>query len=131
MGHDQQEWRLRVLAGDDTLRRERLTRDLYDDLLRADGVGVRFAEEEPPPAGGRKGGSAGDVALWAAVGAAGGQATRILVTLIKEWSARERHRKIEITYRGHSVTITGSPDEAQERLIREFLDRSDGESGPE
>jgi hypothetical protein len=35
---------------------------------------------------------------------------------------------VEVTYGGNSVTITGRPDEVQERMVREFLDkvREDG-----
>ncbi|MFI0444578.1 hypothetical protein [Actinomadura sp. 6N118] len=123
------EWRLETLTGGDTLRQERLTRDLHDTLEQAAGIAVRFAEDDVQADPGSKGGLNGDVALWAAVAAGGQQAARIMVTLIREWSARERNRRVKITYRGGSITISGKPDEAQERLIKEFLDRHDGERG--
>jgi hypothetical protein len=121
MGHGGRKWRLQVLAGGDTLRQERLTRDLHDELQKAGRLNVGFVEGDATVGGGRKSGLAGDVALWAAVTAAGRHASQILMTLISEWCAKERHRKVELTYEGNAVTITGHPDAAQERIVREFL----------
>jgi hypothetical protein len=118
-----QGWRIEVLAGGDTLRQERLTRDLHHELQKADGLSIGLVEDGSPIDGGRKGGLAGDVALWAAVTAAGRQASQILLPLIREWCARERHRKVELSYGGNSVTITDHPDETQERIVREFLEK--------
>lgn len=76
----------------------------------------------------------GDAALWAATATAVARpVSHVLVALIKEWCAKDRHRKVDVTYEGHSVTITGLPDAAQERMVANFLDRvSGGEgSGPE
>ncbi|MFF5260524.1 hypothetical protein ACFY4C_16395 [Actinomadura viridis] len=123
---DRQEWRLCVLAGDDTLRQERLTRDLYEELRGTDGIDLRFADPAPSGVPGSKGGIAGELVLWATLGMSGAQAAKVLVTLIREWSARERHRKIEISCGDDSLTITGRPDQAQERLIGDFLDRIEG-----
>ncbi|TDD94634.1 hypothetical protein [Actinomadura rubrisoli] len=134
MGREQQEWRLRVLTDGDTLRQERLTRDLLAELRRAEALEAGFSEEAEaaaPSGGARKGGQAGELALWAIAAAGSGQASRVLVTLIKEWSARARQRKVEIKSDAGSITITGSPDEAQERLVLAFLDRHDGGSGTE
>ncbi|MCP9948325.1 hypothetical protein [Actinomadura madurae] len=123
---DQQEWRLRVLAGDDTLRQERLTRELHGDLLEVDGIDVGYADPFSSVPRGSKGGLIGELLLWVTVAASSAQTTKVLVTLIREWSSRERHRKIEISYGDASLTISGRPDQAQERLIGEFLDRVDG-----
>lgn len=123
MAHGGQGWLIRVITGDDTLRQERLTRDLYDELQKADGVDTGFVEGGADAREGRKGGLAGDVALWAAVTAAGRQTSQVLITLIREWCAREGHRKVEITVDGDSVTITGRPDAGQEQIIRAFLER--------
>ncbi|GAA2263120.1 hypothetical protein GCM10010402_18350 [Actinomadura luteofluorescens] len=128
---DQQEWRLRVLAGDDTLRQERLTRELHGELLKIDGVDAGYADPPTSPIPGSKGVLTGELALWATVAASGAQTTKVLVTLIREWSARERHRKIEVSCGDDSITITGRPDQAQERIIGEFLDRIDGGNRPE
>jgi hypothetical protein len=124
MDHGSQGWRLQVLTAGDTLRQERLTRNLHDELQKADGLSVGFVEADSAFGDGRKGGLAGDVALWTAVTAAGRQASQVLIVLIREWCARERHRKVELTYNGDSVTITGHPDEAQERIVRGFLERT-------
>jgi hypothetical protein len=123
---DQQEWRLKVLAGDDALRQERLTRELYSDLLEVDGIDVGYADLPSAGLSGGKGGLIGELVLWATVAASSAQTSKVLVTLIREWSSRERHRKIEISYGNDSLTITGRPDQAQERLVGEFLDRVDG-----
>lgn len=123
---DRREWRLRVLAGGDTLRQERLTRDLHDDLLKAEGIDVAYAEPSASPVPGSKGGPAGELVLCAILAASGAQSPRILLALIREWSLRERQRKIEVSYGDASLTITGRPDQAQERLIGDFLDRIDG-----
>ncbi|WP_433472181.1 hypothetical protein ACQPZP_25195 [Spirillospora sp. CA-142024] len=128
---DQQEWRLRVEAGDDTLRQERLTRELHGDLLKVDGVDVGYADPPSSPIPGSKGGLTGELALWVTVATSGAQTSKVLVALIREWSSRERHRKIEISYGDDSLTITGCPDQAQERLMGEFLDRVDGRNRTE
>lgn len=123
MGHGDQGWLVRVIADDDTLRQERLTRDLYNELQKANGISVGFVEGRADVDEGHKGGLAGDVALWAAVTAAYRQTSQVLMTLIKEWCTRERHRKVEVTVNNASVTITGRPDEAQERIVRSLLER--------
>ncbi|RLV08239.1 hypothetical protein CTZ27_05275 [Streptomyces griseocarneus] len=125
MDHRGQGWRMEVLAGGDILRQERLTWQLHDALVNTDGLTVGFMEPATPAADGSKGGVLGDVALWAAVGTAARPVSQVLITAIKEWCATERQRKVELTYRGHSVTIPARPDEAQLRLIREFMDRVD------
>ncbi|MBQ0849425.1 hypothetical protein J8N05_14565 [Streptomyces sp. BH-SS-21] len=117
-------WQLVVPTGGDTLRQERLTRDLYAALHGTEGVLAGFAEDDATSRPGHKGVGAGEVALWAATATAVARpASQILITAIKEWCARDRHRKVEVTYDGHSVAITGRPDAAQERVVREFLDK--------
>jgi hypothetical protein len=120
MGDGASRWLLRVLAGDDTLRQERLTRDLHDLLRRAEGVDVGFTGGDARPNRGRKGGLAGDVALWAAVAAGGRQASAVLITLVREWCQRDRRRRVELTYGDKSITVTGHSEEVQERLAGEF-----------
>nr|WSZ96909.1 hypothetical protein OH820_15645 [Streptomyces sp. NBC_00857] len=123
-------WTLVVPTGGDTLRQERLTRDLHDTLHRADGLIVGFHDAEGPTEPGRKGTGVGEVALWAATTAAVARpASQVLITLIKEWCAKERHRKVEVTIAGDSIEITGRPDAAQERMVREFQDRVAGDDG--
>jgi hypothetical protein len=130
--HGDHEWLIRVITGDDVLRQERLTRELYEELQKTDGVGVGFVAPTADTADGRKGGLVGDVALWAAVASAGRQASQIMMVLVKEWCARDRHRKVEVTHNGSSVTITGHPDGTQERIIQAFLERtSEHASGDE
>jgi hypothetical protein len=124
MGHGDQGWLVRVIAGDDTLRQERLTRDLHNELQKVSGISVGFVEGDADVGEGRKGGLAGDVALWAAVTAVGRQTSQVLMTLIREWCARERHRKVEVTVNGVSVSISGQPDEAQERIARSLLEQA-------
>lgn len=113
-------WLLRVLAGDDTLRQERLTRDLHDVLRTVEGIDIGFADGDTRPDRGRKGGLAGDVALWAAVAAGGRQASAVLMTLVSEWCQRDRHRRVELTYGGNSVVVTGHSEQVQERMVSEF-----------
>ncbi|MDT3399610.1 hypothetical protein RKE29_23700 [Streptomyces sp. B1866] len=122
-------WRLAVSAGSDTLRQERLTRDLHEALRNLDDLSVGFVDNSPSAKAGRKGAGTGDIALWAAAAAASRPVSQILITLIKEWSAKERHRKVDVSYEGHSVTITGRPDADQERMVREFLDKVAGSRG--
>lgn len=117
-------WQLVVPTGGDALRQDRLTRDLHDTLQNADGLTVGFADGDQSVEPGRKGAGVGDVALWAATATAIARpASHVLVTLIREWCARDRHRKVDVTYEGHSVTITGRPDAAQERMVNNFLDK--------
>jgi hypothetical protein len=123
-------WTLVVTTGGDTLRQERLTRDLHDMLRGADDLVVGIHDAERPAEAGSKGSGVGEVTLWAATSAAVARpASQVLITLIKEWCAKERHRKVVVTVAGESVEITGRPDAAQERLIREFRDRAAAEDG--
>lgn len=122
-------WTLTVPTGGDTLRQERLTRDLHDTLTRTDNLAVGFHDSNGPTELGRKGAGVGEVALWAAATAAVARpVSQVLITLIKEWCAKERHRKVVLTVGDDSVEITGRPDAAQERMVREFHDRA---AGPE
>ncbi|MFD8837299.1 hypothetical protein [Streptomyces griseofuscus] len=119
-------------TGGDTLRQERLTRDLHNTLERADGLVVGFHDADGPAEPGRKGAGVGEVALWAATTATVVRpASQVLITLIKEWCAKERHRKVVVTIAGDSIEITGRPDAAQERMVREFQDRISGNDGTE
>lgn len=123
-------WRLAVPTGGDTLRQERLTWDLHDTLHEVDGLIVEFADDHKPADTEQKGPGVGDVALWAATAAAVARpASRVVITLLKEWCAKERHRQVEVTYKGHSVTVKGRPDAAQERMVREFMDKVSGDDG--
>ncbi|MGW8376487.1 hypothetical protein [Streptomyces sp. ODS28] len=118
-------WRIIVPTGGDALRQERLTWDLHDTLHEVDGLAVEFAEDQMPTDPGHKGAGAGEVALWAATAAAVARpVSHVVITLLKEWCAKARHRQVEVTYEGHSVTITGRPDAAQERMVREFMDKA-------
>ncbi|MCD7439473.1 hypothetical protein K4B79_14675 [Streptomyces lincolnensis] len=117
-------WQLVVAAGGDALRQERLTRDLCAALHATEGVVAGFTEDDAALQPGRKGVGVGEVALWAATATAVARpASQVLITAIKEWCAKDRHRRVEVTYDGHSVSITGRPDAAQERVVREFLDK--------
>ncbi|WP_316739072.1 hypothetical protein [Streptomyces sp. MK7] len=127
-------WQIVVPTGGDALRQERLTRDLYDTLQATDGLTVGFNDDDKPAEPGHKGAAVGEIALWAATATAVARpASQVLIALIKEWCAKQRHRKVELTYGVHSVRITGRPDAAQERMVRDFLDRAAGgeDAGPE
>jgi hypothetical protein len=119
-------WRLVVPTGGDALRQERLTRDLHDALQESDGLAVGFEDGEKSVEAGRKGTATVDVALWAAASL---PAARVLITMIKEWCAKERHRTVKVAYRGRSITITGRPDPAQERMVHDFLNQVTGAEG--
>ncbi len=119
-----QSWQLEVLAGGDALRQERLTQGLLEALKDADGITAGYVDVEAPGGDGRKGGGTTDMALWVAgIAGVAGPASKVLVAVVKEWCARDRHHKVKLTSGDDSVTITGRPDEAQERIIREFLGR--------
>ncbi|MER7313512.1 MULTISPECIES: hypothetical protein [Streptomyces] len=124
-------WTLTVPTGGDTLRQERLTRDLHDSLRREADLVVGFHDADGPSEPGSKGTGVGEVALWAATTAAVARpASQVLITLIKEWCAKERHRKVVVTFGEDSIEITGRPDDAQERMARKFQDRVAGDDGP-
>ncbi|MFI6323776.1 hypothetical protein ACIBG8_40045 [Nonomuraea sp. NPDC050556] len=112
---------IEVVTTGDVLRHERQTRALYMALKDLDEVQVDFAPQEPARADGHKGGVV-DLALVAAVGVASRPAVQLLITTIKEWCATERHKKVVLKDGERSVEIDGSPDAAQERMIRQFLD---------
>lgn len=122
--------RLEVLAGGDALRQERLTRSLRDDLVALDGVTVEFADAQASLADGCKGGWTADVLLWTSIAASARPASQLLITAIKEWCAKERHRTVKVTDGDRSIELSGRPDEASERLVREFLRTcEEGETG--
>ncbi|MFJ5034566.1 hypothetical protein ACIQB5_42460 [Streptomyces sp. NPDC088560] len=131
MGDGGRRWHLVVPVGGDVLRQERLTHDLCAALHEAEDVEVGFVVGQAATEPGHKGAGVGDVALWATTATALARpASQVLITAIKEWCGKERHRKVEVTYDGHSVAITGRPDEAQERMVRDFLDKvGHGQSG--
>ncbi|MGW2651001.1 hypothetical protein ACWC2T_40500 [Streptomyces sp. NPDC001393] len=131
MGDGGRRWHLVVPAGGDALRQERLTRDLCAALSEAENLEVGFVDGQAKTEPGHKGAGAGDIALWATTATALARpASQVLITAIKEWCAKERHRKVEVTYDGHTVAITGRPDPAQERMILDFLDKvGPGRSG--
>ncbi|MEQ4725822.1 hypothetical protein [Nonomuraea sp. B19D2] len=129
MANGRPQWQLVVLTGGDALRQERLTRDLHDRLRSVEGLDVTFSYGDASAAPGHKGVGLADVALWASVATAIRPISQILVTLIKEWCAKERHRKVELTYEDNSITITGRPDEAQERMVHDFLEKISDEDG--
>jgi hypothetical protein len=112
-------WHIVVPTGGDTLRQERLTRDLYEALHEAEGIAVGFETEGKALEAGQKGAGIGDVVLWAAAAL---PASPVLITLIKAWCARDQHRSVTVTHGKSSITITGRPDAAQERMVQEFLD---------
>jgi hypothetical protein len=125
VSQEQPLWRLEVLADGDTLRQERLTLDLQAALRRADAPEATFltAAEGSFPRDGHKGGMVSEITALGVAVASVGPASRVLIKLIQEWCAKDRHRKVEITDGDRSITVTGRPDEAQERVIRAFLDR--------
>ncbi|MEU0519098.1 hypothetical protein [Streptosporangium sp. NPDC006007] len=128
MGDTEPTVRLEVLAGGDGLRQERLTRELRDELARVNGVTVEFAAAQAVPESGRKGGTAAEMVLWVTVAASARPVSQMLITVIKEWCAVERHRKVSVSEGERSIEISGRPDAAQERLVREFL--RNGEESP-
>lgn len=97
---------------------------------RADDLVVGFRDAHGPTEPGSKGTGVGEVALWAATAAVARPASQVLITLIKEWCAKERHRKVVVTVGDDSIKITGRPDAAQERMVREFQARVAGDDGP-
>ncbi|MEV7008937.1 hypothetical protein [Streptosporangium sp. NPDC051022] len=119
--------RLEVLTGGDSLRQERLTRALRDELVRVDGVTVEFEVTRAVPADGRKSAVAAEAVLWMTLAASARPVSQLLITAIKEWCAVERHRKVSLSDGERSIEISGRPDAAQERLVREFL-RDDEEA---
>ncbi|MFE2380835.1 hypothetical protein [Streptomyces misionensis] len=133
MSQEQPLWRLEVLAGGDTLRQERLTRNLQDALQRAGAADTTFltAEEGAPRHDGRKGGVVSEITALGVAAAAARPASRVLIELIKEWCAKDRHRKVEITTGDRSITVTGRPDDTQERIIRAFLGHADEPAAPQ
>ncbi|WP_454198089.1 hypothetical protein [Nocardia sp. Marseille-Q1738] len=121
-------WLIRVQSGGDTLRAERLTRTLRDELDTAEGIAAGFMEGTTAPAtGNRKGGVGSDLVLWASVATpAAAAGARILVTLIREWCARDRHRRVELTYKGNSAIIVGQSGDQLQQIIDLFATDAPG-----
>ncbi|OZM79659.1 hypothetical protein [Pseudonocardia sp. MH-G8] len=111
-------WHIVVPTGGDTLRQERLTRDLHSALHTAEEIEVGFETETGAIEAGQKGAGIGDVALWAAAAL---PASPVLIALIKAWCARDQHRTVTVARGKNSITITGRPHATQERMVHEFL----------
>ncbi|AUS81091.1 hypothetical protein C1701_25215 [Actinoalloteichus sp. AHMU CJ021] len=116
-------YRVAVLAGGDPLREERLTRSLRDDLTRVEGTSVDFTSGSSSGLPGSKGGNLTNVALLVAALAASKPLANVLVTAIREWCQRDRHRKVRVTCGEATLEITGKPDPSQHQLVREFLEK--------
>lgn len=114
-----QQWQMTVSTGGDTLRAERLLRDLRANLHGVEGVSIESPRAEVIP-GEHKGVGLTDPALWATVAS-----SPVLITAIKAWCGHDRHRKIELTRRadGVSIVVSGAPTPAQERIVQEFLSK--------
>ncbi|MGO4616910.1 hypothetical protein AB4305_20635 [Nocardia sp. 2YAB30] len=127
MASEDGSWLIRVRTGGDTLRAERLTRELRDELDAADGIAAGFIEGGAAPAtGDRKGGVDSDLVLWASVSAPVAAAgARVLTTLIKEWCARDRHRRVELTYKGNSAIIAGQSADQLQQIVELFASAGD------
>lgn len=115
-----QRWKIGVRTDGDTIRAERHTRNLRDTLAEIAGIQVELARDNSADNDGHKGGI-GDLSLWVTMA---GTTAPVAITAIKEWCARDRHRKVEVTRDGAStsVTIVGEPTEAQERIIRHLVE---------
>ncbi|MEC3915834.1 effector-associated constant component EACC1 [Nocardia sp. CDC160] len=127
-----QRWQIEVGKGTDSLRIERMTRSLNDAIADIAGVRVEFVEHAVVAEPGSKGGVA-DFGMWISLSST---AAPVLIAAIKEWCGRDRHRRVELSRKGDSttVTITGDLTDAQERVIDHFLGAPpgpaiDGENG--
>ncbi|MEY8040027.1 hypothetical protein AB8O55_11530 [Saccharopolyspora cebuensis] len=121
MANGARTFQVRVLAGGDPLREERLTRSLRDELAELEGVSVGFSSGAASSRG-SKAGPLTDLVLAVAVLASSKPLAGVLTTAITEWCARERHRKVRVTRGDAELEITGSPDADQRQLVREFLE---------
>ncbi|MEU4226800.1 hypothetical protein AB0F17_21085 [Nonomuraea sp. NPDC026600] len=122
---------IEVLTGGDTLRQERLARMLLGELSETDHVTAKFLPPQEISGDGQKSGAAAQLTILATVAATARPAAQVLITVIKEWCATERNRKVRVTDGDRSIEITGRPDPGQERLVSRFLDdQRDGEESP-
>ena len=112
-----------ILTGGDALRRERLTRSLFDELSAVDGLDVRFVPEaaESPGAGAKGGGMLADASLWVFLTASVQAGSRVLLAAIQAWSEREKHRVVRLTMGDRTIEISSSTTQSQERLVDAFL----------
>jgi hypothetical protein len=117
---------LEVVSDGNVLLMERLTRALRAELNDQVGVEVEFAPAVPAVTAGAKGGSViGDAALWVFLGTATKATAQVVIENIKAWSEKERNRTVRITRGNETIEIPGNPDEAQQRLIGQFLEGGD------
>lgn len=121
-------WQLRVVAGGDVLRNERLTRGLRDELNRVDGVTAGFVPAKPAAGEAYSKGVVGDgLLLWVSLGAVSAKSTaQVLVTLVQEWCARDRHRRVEFRHNGSELVVSGQS--ADIGAIIELLSRPGDEN---
>src|ERR1700754_3827578 len=105
MGDGTETFRLQVLSGGDPLQEERLVRSLRDALADLDGVTVGFASERKEAVQGSKGSIVADLSLWAAVAYSAKPISQLVATAIREWCAKEHHRRVRITRGDSSIEI--------------------------
>ncbi len=112
-----------ILTGGDALRRERLTRSLFDELSGVDGLDVRFAPEAHGVSGvGAKGGGMlADASLWVFMTASVRAGSRVLLAAIRAWTEREKHRMVRLTMDDRTIEISSATAQSQERLVDAFL----------
>lgn len=105
------------------MRVERLTRDLRAALSETKELHVDVDLSHAEAADGDKGAALADLALLITGG------SPMVITALRTWCARDKNRKVELVRTGTktSVTITGSPNAAQQQLIETFLGQADAD----
>ncbi|NNH72310.1 hypothetical protein HLB23_21025 [Nocardia uniformis] len=118
-------WQVAVLTGSGSLVTERLTRELRAHL-ESGGAQVRHQTAAVLDAG-HKGGIGEELVLLVAAGASAGS-LRLVATMVREWCALNRQRRVEMRLDGRSLVIEGNPKD-QLAIVEEFFDSADGKSG--
>ncbi len=112
---------LRVQAGGDIIREERLARALRAEIEKNGGAEVRIPQSGPGPDG-AKGSSVGSADLWVFLAATSAPLGTALVTLIKEWSKTKR-ATVRLKIADVELEMPSGTDEAQERMLARIIDK--------
>ncbi|MFE3796486.1 hypothetical protein [Nocardia tengchongensis] len=115
-------WEIRVLV-QDTLQAERLTRELRATLDGLEQVDATLEVDSGDQAPLHKGGVSSHLLVVAGVAVPTAQAAaRVLITAIREWSAVQRNRRVELRRGDHAVHLEGISEETVELLIDRLTD---------
>jgi hypothetical protein len=103
---------------------DQLARQLRTELLGLDIDNAKFDTDSHEYVSGSKGIDP-ETVTTIIVTLAGSPVLRQLGRVLQDFVNRDRHREVTVKRGKDSITIKGSPDESAQKLIEQFLEKSD------